>query len=542
VRIKPRRVIVLIGCLPVVLFLCVTVALAGMLLRRQPADPNPTKNPIAYGLSLMPSGFDPYINASPQMGMVLRSVYDTLLYRDPQTRQFVPGLATQTEVAPDGLTYTFKLRTDVKFHDGTPFNAQAVAHTLDRITNADLRSQKAVFLLGSYDHYTIVDAYTIQLVLRQPYAPLLDGLCQFYLGIASPTALDTYDASRYQFHQVGTGPFEMVEYIPGDHLTLRRNPAYKWGPAFYHVPTDHAVDQVTFRFYANAATRAPALSAGEAQIIDALPPTDAGLLAGNSNLKLYPEPIAGTPLQFFFNVSQPPTDKLDIRQALIVATNRAAIVDSIYQQFSPVANAPLSATTPYALKTSQPIYPFDAAKALQLLGSEGYSLVTGDKTLSRNGQSIHLVMVVPPQDNHPQIAQQIQQQWREIGIDVELRQVANYATLINAQKAGDYNLIAADDSGIDADMLSHFYGSGSTPNWTHYVDTDLDGLFTQASSIIDPIKRGDLYTQAQQKVMDQALVLPISDTVIVSAASARIGGLTFDAYGWYPLLANLTFG
>jgi peptide/nickel transport system substrate-binding protein len=165
----------------------------------------PVKNRIVYGLTLMPSGFDPHINASSELGIVLRSVYDTLLYRDPQTKAFVPGLADKWQISGDGLTYTFHLKTGVKFHDGTPFDASAVAANLDRITAPATRSQKAVFMLGPYDHYAVVDPQTIQVVLKSPYAPLLDAFCQVYLGMASPTALKAYDPLPVP--PDGTGPF-----------------------------------------------------------------------------------------------------------------------------------------------------------------------------------------------------------------------------------------------------------------------------------------------------------------------------------------------
>ena len=217
--------------------------------RAQMQQPPPPRNHIVYGLTLQPSSFDPQIGSSSELGIPLRSVYDTLVYRDPQTLEFVPGLATSWTISPDGLTYTFALRQGVTFQDGTPFNAQAVAANLDRITDPNTASQKAIFLLGPYTGYEIVDDYTIRLLLSEAYSPLLDSLSQVYLGIASPTALSAYSNERYQFHQVGTGPFAFVEYVPGDHLTIRRNLDYAWGPAFYQPSTPDSVDEIEFRFY-----------------------------------------------------------------------------------------------------------------------------------------------------------------------------------------------------------------------------------------------------------------------------------------------------
>ena len=148
---------------------------------QQAAETSVTTKRVIYGLSLEPTGIDPQINSSSELGIPLRQVYDTLVYRDPTTKDFVPGLALTWAISEDGLAYTFSLRHGVKFHDGTDFNAGAVAANLDRITNSENASQKAVFLLGSYTSYEILDEYTIRLNLSEPYSPLLDSLSQAYL-------------------------------------------------------------------------------------------------------------------------------------------------------------------------------------------------------------------------------------------------------------------------------------------------------------------------------------------------------------------------
>src|SRR5690606_14734033 len=115
-------------------------------------------------------------------------------------------------------------RDDVSFHDGTPFNADAVAANFARIFDDAVASQRSRFLLGPVSSYQVVDEFTFRVTMREPFTPLLDSLSQVYLGIASPTALAEFqdDQLRYQFHQVGTGPFEFVEYLPEDRIVIRR--------------------------------------------------------------------------------------------------------------------------------------------------------------------------------------------------------------------------------------------------------------------------------------------------------------------------------
>ncbi|MBC7811359.1 MAG: hypothetical protein H7175_09435, partial [Burkholderiales bacterium] len=353
------------------LWACVVVLMAASCSPDTQSAQFVAQHPIVYGLTLQPSGFDPHRNASSELGIVLRQVYDTLVYRNPENDEIVPGLAQSWTISDDGMTYTFVLRQGVTFQDGSPFNAQAVATNLDRITNPETASQRAVFMLGPYAQYEIVDEYTIRLLLSEPYTPLLDSLSQVYLGIASPASFDAVSVDRYQFHQVGTGPFSFVEYIPGDRLVLRRNTAYNWGPSFYRVATDASVDEITFRFFTDPPTRSLALESGEAQVMGELPPIDARTLSGNSTLQIVPVGVPGQPFQFLINMNRFPTDTLGVRRALIVGTNRNAIVDAVYQRFSPVAWGPLTAGTLYYNRELTGVYAHDTAQAQALLQEAG---------------------------------------------------------------------------------------------------------------------------------------------------------------------------
>jgi peptide/nickel transport system substrate-binding protein len=369
------------------------------------AQPSAPTNRIVYGLTFLPSGFDPHINASSELGIPLRQVYDTLVYRDPQTGEFVHGLATSWTISDDGLVYTFSLRQGVKFHDGTPFDAQAVAANLDRVVNPATASQKAVFMLGPYTGYEIVDDYTIRLILSEPYSPLLDSLSQVYLGIASPTALGEYSNNRYQFHQVGTGPFVFVEYVSGDRILLRRNREYNWGPPFYQPATENSIEEIEFRFFTDPATRALALESDAAQIMGELLPIDARALTGNSGLQVIPVSVPGQPLQFLMNTRRFPTDTLAVRQALLFGANRNAIIDAVYQRFSPVAWGPLAASTLYYDRALNGVYAHDTGQARSLLTASGFRDNDNDGYLDIGGAVLQVDVIVPPWGLIPEVAQ-----------------------------------------------------------------------------------------------------------------------------------------
>lgn len=498
-------------------------------------------NRIVYGLSFEPSGIDPHINASAELGIPLRQVYDTLVYRDPTTGEFVPGLAETWEISTDGTRYTFHLRQDVTFHDGTPFNAQAVAANLDRILDPDVASQKAIFMLGPFADYEIVDDYTITLILAQAYAPLLDSLSQVYLGIASPTALQAVSRERYQFHQVGTGPYEFVEYVPGDRIVIHRSPNYAWGPSFYQPPAENAIDEVEFRFLTDASARALALEAGDVQVVGEILPTDARALATEGGIQIIQVGIPGQPLQFLMNTTRFPTGDRAIRQALITGTNREAISAAIFQRFSPAAWGPLSAATPFYFSQLQGVFSYSLADAQALLTQAGYTDADEDTYLDADGGDLTVRVIVPPWGQIPDVAQLLADQWRQLGIRTELIPVPTRGALFEEVGKGEFNLVAWYDFGADPALLNQYYLSDGTLNWTGYTNATLDGLLIQAVATTDPGSRAALYAQVQQIIMQEALILPIRDYVNLNGASTRIQNLHFDRYGWFPLLPNAAY-
>lgn len=535
-----RRLPVSLGVLGVLIaVLCLVSVVVVLLALRADLGDEDDGNRIVYGLTLNPSGLDPHIHVSNELGIPFFSVYDTLVYRHPQTMDFVPGLAERWEMAPDGLSWTFMLRRDVTFHDGTPFNAQAVAANLDRIADPELASGKSLALLGPYTGYTVVDDYTITLHLSEPYAPLLDGLSQVYLGIASPAALSKYSKNTYQWHQVGTGPYRLEEVVPGDRIILRRNPDYAWGPVFYAEATDQSVDTIEFRFYTDPATRSLALESGEVQMIGELLPTDVELLLGNTQLRVFRVPIPGQPQQFFFNVNRAPTDELAVRQALLYATNRTEIVDAVFQGQSPVAHGPLTAVTPFYDPAVEALYPFDPTFAQSLLQGAGYGDSDNDGIWDRDGEPLRLTMVFPSWNQTPEVAQLIQSEWRDIGIEVELIRVPDFPTLRSYALEGDFNLIAFYDFGVEASMLNRFYATDGANNWSGYSDPELDNWLHEAVRQVDADTRAALYSSVQQRLMEQAVVLPIRDYVNLNGTTAKLEGVIFSAQGWWPLLRNL---
>jgi len=505
--------------------------------------PEPTPAPpgggrLVYGLTLAPSGIDPHVDASSELGIPLTSVYDTLVYQDLDGN-FVAGLAERWEVSDDGLVYTFYLRRDVHFHDGTPFNAQAVQFNLDRVRDLGAASRKAGGMLGPYERTEVVDDYTVRLHLSDPYAPLLDSLSQVYLGMASPAAVQQW-GSEYQLHQVGTGPFIFQEYLPNDHLTLVRNPDYAWAPEVYDHDGPAYLDEIEFRFYVDPAVRALALESGEAHVMGEIPPQDAVRLEGDERFALYLVPVPGHPLQFFINSARPPTDDLRVRQAILHAADRESIVNTVFLGYSPVAWGPLAASTMGYEPQLEGTYAHDPVRANALLDEAGWLDTDGDGIRDKDGQPLILQAYLQGWGYLPEVGQLLQSQLHDVGIDMQMQTVA-YPAAVEAASQGLHHLAPMVFSSSDPSVLNLTFPSSSEPgfNWSKTDDAELAGFLAEAVHAMDLNRRAELYSQAQLRIMDLALVLPVRDYVNINAASSGVHGLQYDRRGWFPWLHDV---
>jgi len=495
---------------------------------------------LLYGITSDILILDPHVSNSIEAGIIFRQLYDTLIYRDPSTGEFVPGLAQSWEQSQDGLVYTFNLRQDVVFHDGTPFTSESVAQNIDRIFNADINSQKARLLLGSFSRYEIIDDYTIKIHLFEPYTPFLDGLAQPFVVFASPQSLGSYTNLRYQFHQIGTGPFQLDNYLPGERIEISRNPRYIWGPPFYSALNGTEINRIVFKIISDPVLRGDILINKQVDVVGEMLTSDANILANNSSVQLLPIDIPGQTVQLQFNTKELHTDQLAVRQALLYATNRIAIIDAVFLNYSPVGWSPLSQSTQFAHTGYINQFPYDASRALELLQSVGYQDSDSDGFLDLDGEKLELTIVVPPWGQLPEVAGVLRGQWRAIGIDLIIDPVPGLNSLINRLASGDYHLASLDAFGFDPSILNNSFMSNSPGNVTRYENVELDNLLIQATQEQDNLARRSQYFEIQSIIMQEALILPIREYVNINGIQSNIIDLRFDAYGWYPILYNIT--
>ena len=480
---------------------------------------------LVVGLSFEPSGMDPHADLHKFIPIITWPVYDTLLYKNPDGT-FVPGLATSWDISPDGLTYTFKLRQGVKFHDGTPFNAQAVKFSFDRIVDPATKSRNAVNLIGPHKSTDVVDDYTVKVNLKQPYAAFLDSASLTWLAIVSPSAIQKW-GKDYRLHQVGTGPFRWVEYIEKDHVTLERNPDYNWGPSIFKHQGAPYLDRITFKFVTEDSVRIGTVQTGEINLTNfETPPQEWKSLESNAKLQTWKQPLPGEPNFYMINTAKPPTDDLAVRQAILYGLNRQELVNTLYGGVLSVAYGPLTSSTFGYNKSVETMYPYNLDKAKSLLDQAGWK-PGPDGIRVKDGQKLAITLVTytaQPQQEY------IQANLKTLGFQTDIQMLAPLA-YIEACKGSKGNLCTLSVNASDPSMLEGFYVPGATYYWTFYKGDDISKLILDGGRVSDPAKRADLYSQAQQKIMEQALALPIYTSTAFWLAPASLQGLAFDPRG-----------
>lgn len=370
---------------------------------------------VNYAAGADPDRLDPANAESNPSEAVNRMMYENLVKFDAKLK-IVPGLATRWEQSKDGMSWTFFLRKGVKFHDGTPFNSEAVKVFVERMIGPEKPSRAGLYV-PFVNSVEIVDDVTIKIHLKSPFAFFLNNLAHSASGIISPTALRTYgkDIAR---KPVGTGPFKFVEWVHGDHITLVRNDDY-WGGK----PN---LDKILIKTVKEDSTRVMMLQSGDAHLIVRIPPEDVPRLEKDGKIKLDSTETLRV-LYIGINCFKKPFTDVRVRQALNYAIDKEAIVKNIYQGRALVSSgivAPL--TTGYF-----PIqgYPYDPEKAKKLLAEAGYP----------NGFKAKLWS---PQGRYPkdfEMAQVVQQQLKRVGIDCTLDTMEWAAYLAATRKGPEEN-------------------------------------------------------------------------------------------------------
>lgn len=481
-----------------------------------------------------PDTLDPSASGLITVGTISGCIFDRLIWRLPNQSGFLPGLATSWQVSPDATAYTFKLRQDVKFHDGTHFDANAVKFTFDHIVDPATKSKSAAAAMGPYKETQVPDTYTAKVVFSQPNAAFMNEVAGF--SMVSPAAVQKYGAGFAQ-NPVGSGPFKFKEYVVGQRVTVERNPDYNWGPPALRTGPP-LLTEITFRILSDPGTRFNALQTGEIQFAPNLNPQDIANAKNSSQFKVYQVASTGMPWNIMVNAQKSPTDDLSVRQALQYATDQSAIIKTLYFGLHEAADSVFTPITPGYDKATQAIYSHNPTKAGQLLDQAGWTKGS-DGMRQKNGQALNLKFINIAGFGFDGISQLMQSQFKDVGIAVDISD-QSFPAVGDAYNRGDHHLADFFYYDVDPYFLRAIFGSDQIAhgfNWEHYSNPTLDALVDKANGTADATQRAALYQQAGQTVMQAAVIIPIynSDGLFVGTSSLKGVQYTVNAF---PLFHN----
>jgi peptide/nickel transport system substrate-binding protein len=396
-------------------------------------------------------------------------------------------LATKSDTSDNGLKVRLTLRQGVKFQDGTPFNAEAVKLNLDRDMSMAESARKGD--LRAIDHVNVVDDHTIDLVLKEPYTPLLAQLADRAGMMLSPTAIKGKDAKTVGTHPVCSGPFQLVEQIPQDHITLKRFDGY-WDADKIHV------DEVIYRPMPDATVRLNNLLSGQLDLISQVATSDLPQLRSASGFQVASVTGLGH-FHLIFNLASdagPFATNVKLRQAVDAAIDRNIINKVVFKgEFVP-GNQPVSPSSPYYDK-DHPVTGAHLDNAKKLIAESGVS-------------SPSLKIVV---NNNPvflRVAQVIQSMLGEAGIKVTLDPMDS-KTATGVVTSGKFQGFFSFWSGrVDPDANTYTYlGCKGSQNSGGYCNADVEKLLTQAAAESKTEDRAALYAKAADSWMADAPML-----------------------------------
>lgn len=497
--------------------------------------------PLTVCTESSPDGFDVVqFNSLVTTNASADVIFNSLVAYDEAQKKVVPSLADKWEVSADGLTYTFHLRPNVAFQTTEWFkptrtlNADDVVFTFDRMLDANNPWHKVAGASG-FPHaqsmglvklvksVTKVDANTVKFELNEPNATFLSILTMGFASIYSSEYADQLLKAGKQVDlnakPVGTGPFALKSYTKDALIRYDVNPTY-WGPK-------PKVDRLIYAITPDAAVRAQKVKAGECQIALSPKPQDVAAAKDDKSLKVVETPAFMTAF-VALNTQKKPLDNQKVRQALNMAFDRTTYLKAIFDNTATPAANPWPPITWGYDKSIQP-YPYDPAKAKQLLADAGYA--NGFSTtiwVRPNGSVLN--------PNPRAGAELLQADFAKVGVKAEIK-VIEWGELIKEAKQGQHDTLFmgwAGDNGDPDNYLSPLFSCNAVQsgiNFARFCDPQLDKLIAEGKTTADQAKRVKLYEAAQQVIHDQALWIPLGYPTAAAITRTNVSGYQVSPFG-----------
>lgn len=431
-----------------------------------------------------------------------RLIYSRLVEAD-ENMQIHPGLAESWKQLDD-KTMQFNLRKGIKFHNGDDFTAEDVKFSFERMMN----SPRIAFVLPPIERIDIVDDYTVNIVTKTPFGPLLAHLSHPALGMVSKKLL-TENPEALKEKPIGTGSYKFKEWIYGDKLVLEKNEDF-------YDKNERGLKYIIFKNVVEASNRAIGLETGEIDIATPISSVDEENIKNNPKLQLLTKPsISYTYIGM--NMTKAPLNDIRVRKAINYAIDKQAIIDVILNENGKIATSPIAPGV-FGFTDKTKNYEYNVEKAKELMKEAGYENGFTTSILVFSGEA------------NTQTAEIVQAYLKEIGIDlkIEIVEVSAYWDMtergVHNLFLGSWGVVTGDaDYGLYA--MYHSSAKGGAGNRDFYENEKVDELLDKAKTEIDPETRKKLYEEAQILIVNDAPDVMLYNRNLTVGAQKYIKGL-----------------
>lgn len=490
-----------------------------------------TGGTLRVGFSDDTGNYDPQQRPQLHARTISRQITDTLTDQDPETGEILPWLATDWEISDDTTRFTFTLRDDVTFSDGTPFDAEVVKANLDRVVEIGPLAYIAAGYLRGYVGSEVLDDGRVRVTFDQPNAQFLQATATQSLGLLSLDTLALPPEEVAAGNVVGTGPYVLDSYVPDQSITLTAREDYDWGSPLYENRGRAYYDTVEVSFIPEATTLAGSLASGQIDVAYILDAASADTIeASDAELVSTAMPAISIPIVPF--VYRDVFADEHTRRALSLATDRQAIVDTVFQGRYEPATGVLTTTNPGYVDLSDELT-YDPDQAEAELEQAGWTEVGADgiRTNAAGERLAPSIEYVGSGTSTEALLQLLQQQWKQVGIDLVLKPVAEASE--DALHQHDYDLSTWSQTRADPDVLRTVYSSFYENQSFLYdnADPELDQLLGTLQTTVDPAERLKVSEQVQRLILERGYTVPLYDLTQYTAHAAGVQGYHTDIEG-----------
>ncbi|ALJ18660.1 ABC transporter substrate-binding protein [Microbacterium sp. No. 7] len=486
--------------------------------------------PVAGGELVFAIGNDPIslnpagIGSGNDTWYVTRQLVDSLLYQNPETNQLEPWLAESFEANDDATVFTFELRDDVTFSDGTAFTAASVKATFDDIIAAGALSQAVANFVG-YEETVVVDDDTVEVHFSTPNAAFPNATASVGLGIVGAATLEVPFEERADGEAVvGTGPFTLESYTKDVATVLTKRDDYAWAPAALGNDGAAHLDGVTFQVVPEAGVRTGGLESDQFDVIGGVQPGDVPVIQA-AGLPFIHRANPGISFGLSFNQGSPLGGDPVVREAIARGIDAEEVRDTSLNELFNVGTSALAKNTPSWADQSA-YFAFDPEQAQKLLDDAGWK-AGADGIREKGGQrlSLELIWITNFGPNQTTL-ELVQQQLKQIGVEIVLSGsvVPDY---LAKQDAGDFDIAFGNLSRADGDVLRTTFSKGTTRYGID--DPELEALLQAQLAAGDQAERDAILADAQERIASQYYQVPVHELTSILGVQEDVHGVSLGA-------------